>query len=101
MSEEVKQLKIIIMNQIVIKLLAAFNSIFSKVSNFILKFQKAPVTNSEKKLSRLVSEFGRICERRKCRVNVGKSKVMMSSRYGNGDKMHAILNSEPLEEVDC
>ena len=24
----------------------------------------------------------------------------MFSRYGNGDRMHVILNSEPLEEVD-
>ena len=34
-------------------------------------------------------------------VNVGKSKVMRCSRYGNGDRMHVILNGEPLEEVDC
>ena len=34
-------------------------------------------------------------------MNVGKSKVMRFSRYGNGDRMHVILNSEPLEEVDC
>ena len=26
---------------------------------------------------------------------------MRCSRYGNGDLMHVILNSEPLEEVDC
>ena len=32
---------------------------------------------------------------------VAKSKVMRCSRYGNGDRMHAILNGEPLEEVDC
>ena len=25
---------------------------------------------------------------------------MRCSRYGNGDRMHAILNGEPLEEVD-
>ena len=37
-------------------------------------------------------EFGRVCERRKLRVNVGKSKVMRCSRYGNGDRMHVILN---------
>ena len=43
----------------------------------------------------------RVCERRKLRVNVGKSKVMRCSRYGNGDRMHVILSSEPLEEVDC
>ena len=34
-------------------------------------------------------------------VNVGKSKVMRCSRYDNGDRMHVILNGEPLEEVDC
>ena len=50
---------------------------------------------------RLVSEFGRVCERRRLRVNVGKSKVMRCSRYGNGDRMHVILNGELLEEVDC
>ena len=33
-------------------------------------------------------------------MNVGKSKVMRCSRYGNGDRMHVILNCEPLEEVD-
>ena len=48
-----------------------------------------------------MNEFGRECERRKLRVNVGKSKVMRCSRYGNGDRMHAILNGEPLKEVDC
>ena len=34
-------------------------------------------------------------------MNVGKSKVMGCSRYGNGDRMHVILNGEPLEDVDC
>ena len=34
-------------------------------------------------------------------MNVGKSKVMSCSRYRNGDRMHVILNGEPLEEVDC
>ena len=48
-----------------------------------------------------MSEFGRVCERRKLRVNIGKSKVMRCSRYGNGDRTHVILNGEPLEEVDC
>ena len=42
------------------------------------------MADSEEKLCRLVSEFGRVCERRKLRVNVGKSKVMSCSRYGNG-----------------
>ena len=38
------------------------------------------VADSEEKLCRLVSEFGRVCERRKLRVNVDKSKVMRYSR---------------------
>ena len=53
------------------------------------------MADSEEKLCRLVSEFGRVCERRKLRVNVGKSKVMKCSRYGNGYRMHVILNGEP------
>ena len=35
----------------------------------------AVVADSKEKLCRLVSEFGRVCERRKLIVNVGKSKV--------------------------
>ena len=47
-----------------------------------------------------MSEFGRVRKRRKLRDNVGKSKVMKCSKYGNGGRMHMILNGEPLEEVD-
>ena len=61
----------------------------------------ALVADSGEKLCRLVSEFGRVCEIRKLRVHVGKSTVMRCSRYGKGDRMHVILNGEPLEEVDC
>ena len=32
---------------------------------------------------------------------MGKCRVMRCSRYGNGGRMHAILNGEPLEEVNC
>ena len=46
-----------------------------------------------------MSESGRVCERRKLRVNVGNSKVMRCSRYGNGGQMHLILNGEQLEGV--
>ena len=58
----------------------------------------ALVTDSEEKLSWLVSEFGRISKRRKLRVNVGKRKVMRRLGYGNGGQIHVILNSEPLQE---
>ena len=38
------------------------------------------VADSEDELCTLVSEFGRICERRKLRVNLGKSNVMRCSK---------------------
>ena len=34
-------------------------------------------------------------------MNVGKSTVMRWLRYGNGGQMHAVLNGEPFEKVDC
>ena len=59
------------------------------------------MADSEQQLFRLVSEFGRACERRKLKVNVPKSKVMRCSRYDNWGRMHVTLNGEPLEKVDC
>ena len=59
------------------------------------------MADSFEKLCRLVSEFDRVCKIIKLRVNVGKSKFMRCSRYGNGDRMHVILNDESLEEVYC
>ena len=61
----------------------------------------ALVADSEQKLCRLVTEFGRVCVRRKFRVNVGKSKVIRYSSCVNGSRMYVRLNSDPLEEVDC
>ena len=72
-----------------------------EINQLLFTGDTALVADSEVKLCRLVSEFGRVCERRKLRVNVGKSKVMRCSRFGNGDRMHVILNGEQLEKVDC
>ena len=58
------------------------------------------VADSERKLCQLVTEFGRVCERRKLRVNVGKSKVMRCTRNEDGARLNAMLNGEALEEVD-
>ena len=71
-----------------------------EISQLLFADDTALVAGSEK-LCRPVSEFGRVCERRKFRVNVGKSRVMKCSRNGNVGRMHVILNGEPLEEVDC
>ena len=72
-----------------------------EINQLLFADDTALVADSEDKLCRLVSEFGRVFERRKLIVNVGKSKFMKCSRYGNGDRMHVILNGKPLEEVDC
>ena len=71
-----------------------------EINQLLFADDTALVADSEEKLCKLMSEFGRVCER-KLRVNVGKRKVMRCSRYGNGSRMHVILNVEPLEEVDC
>ena len=47
-----------------------------------------------------MTEFGRACERRKLRVNVGKSKVMRCTRSEDGARLNVMLNGEALEEVD-
>ena len=72
-----------------------------EINQLLFTDDTALVADSEEKLCRLVSEFGRVCERRKLKVNVGKSKVLRCSRYCNGGRMNVILNGEPLEEVDC
>ena len=56
-----------------------------EINQLLFADDTALVADSEEKLGILVSEFGRICERRKLRVNVAKSKVMRCSRFGNRD----------------
>ena len=72
-----------------------------EINQLLFADDTALVADSEEKLCRLVSEFGRECERRKLRVNVGNCKVVRCSRYGNWGRMHVILNGEQLEEVCC
>ena len=48
------------------------------------------VADSERKLCQLVTEFGRACERRKLRVNVGKSKVMGCTRNEDGATLNVM-----------
>ena len=51
------------------------------------------------KLCRLMSVFGVACQRRKLRVNVGKSKVMRCSRYVNVGRIRGRPNGVSFEEV--
>ena len=79
-----------------LKLLSANGGRFD-VNQLLFADDTVLVADSEK-LYRLVSEFSSVCERGKFKVNVGKSKVMRCSMYGNEGRMHVILNCEPLEE---
>ena len=71
------------------------------INRLLLADDTALVADSEQKLCRLVNEFGRVCERRKSRVNVGKSKIMRCSRCVNMGQMHIRLIGDPLEKMDC
>ena len=51
-------------------------------------------------LQQLVTEFGKICDRRKLQVNVGKSKVMRCTTEENRGGLHINLGGEGLEEVE-
>ena len=68
-----------------------------EINQLLFVDHTALVVDSEEKMCRLVSEFGRVCERRKLRVNVGKGKISRCLRYGNGGRIHVILNGDPLE----
>ena len=57
------------------------------------------VADSEEKLCQLVTEFGRVCKRRKLHVNVGKSKVMRCTNREDGNRLNVTLVGEVLEEV--
>ena len=72
-----------------------------EINQLLFADDTALVADSEQKLGRLVTEFGRVCERRKLRVNVGKSKVMRCSRHVNVGRMNVRLNGDQLEEVEC
>ena len=58
------------------------------------------MAESDEQLCRLVSEFGRVCERRRLRVSKGKIKEMRCSGNVNVGRMDARLNDESLNEVD-
>ena len=71
------------------------------INHLLFADDTALVTDSEQKLCRLVTEFGRVCEIKKLRMNVGKSKVMRCSRHVNGGRKYVRLNDDQLEEVEC
>ena len=51
-----------------------------EINQLLFADDTAVAADPEEKLCRFVSEFSRVCERKKLRVNVGKSNVMRCSR---------------------
>ena len=47
-----------------------------------------------------MTAFGRVCERRKLRVNAGKSKVTRCTGNVDGARLNVMLDGGTLEEVD-
>ena len=66
-----------------------------ELKQLLFTYDTALVADSEK-LHWLVGDFARACERRKLRVNIGKSKVIRYSMYVNVGQMVLRLNGEPL-----
>ena len=71
-----------------------------EVSQLLFADDTVLVAESKKKLERLVEEFGRVCRRRKLKVNLAKSKVMRYARYGNVGEMNIMMDGLELKEVE-
>ena len=48
-----------------------------------------------------MNEFGRVCERKKFRVNLGRSKVMRCSKQVSVGRIYVSKVVNQLEEEDC
>jgi hypothetical protein len=63
--------------------------------------ETAVVADGTCDFQRLVSEFGRGCERRKLSVDVANSKVIRVTRSENVGDIDITLNGIRMEDVDC
>ena len=70
-----------------------------EVSQLLFADDTVLVSESMKKLERLVEEFGRVCRRRKLNINLAKSKVMRSARDGMVGEMNIMMDGEVLEDL--
>ena len=75
------------------------NEIEWMLSQLLFADDTALVAESAEQLQCLVSEFGRVCERRKLRVNVDKSKVMIVGENVDPSLLEIMLNGERMEVV--
>ncbi len=71
------------------------------LSQLLFADDTALVADSKGRLRHLVEKFGRVCKRRKLKVNGSKSKVMRCMRLVDGRRMNVTPDGEVLEEVEC
>ena len=71
-----------------------------EINQLLFAEDAALVADSEEKLCRLVSEFGRACGRRKLRVDVGMSKAMRSRPLEEWD-FFTYLGSQVAADGGC
>ena len=60
----------------------------------------AMVASSDERLQRLVDECGVVCKKRKLKMNVGKSKILLCSRERGRAELNVCLNGEVMGEVE-
>ena len=95
MVSAIRELKVRLLGKR-LKLLSANGGRF-EINQLLLADDTALLADSEEKLCRLVIEYGRVCERRKLRVNACKGKFMRCSRYGIGCRMHITVRGSGLQ----
>ena len=72
-----------------------------QLSQLLYMNDTAPEADSEEKLCRLVSEFGRVCERGILRVSAGMYKEMKCSKNDDANIISLLLTGEVCDEVQC
>ena len=69
------------------------------INQILFADDTALVPDSEGMLQQLVTEFDRVCKRRKLKVNVDKSKVLRCSKEDPVPRMQIQLEDEQLKQV--
>ena len=70
------------------------------INQILFADDTALVADSERTLQQLVTEFDRVCKRRKLKINVDKSKVLRCSREDPVPRIQIQIGGEQLEQVD-
>ena len=71
-----------------------------RVSGLLFADNTTLMAESETNLQRYVSAFVKVCERRKLKINVGKSKVTKMSDTGEKGNLRIKVKEEVMEVVD-